>query len=77
MMRGHAKSAVDPQQFDTIKSRVVKRHVQPQVSHAGVNVLSPLVQEEGSPQVGVHESGGQNNRLLRLVTHVSTVCHIL
>ena len=76
MMRGHNKSTVDPQQFDTIKSRVVKRRVQPLVSNAGVTILSPLVQEGPSPQPRAHESGGQNNRLHRLVTRVMIVYQI-
>ena len=33
------------------------------MSHAGANVFSPLVQEESSPQVGVHESGGSKQQI--------------
>ena len=49
---------VDPHQFDIIKSRVVKTHVQAQVSTAGVTLHGPLVQGRSPPQVRVQKPEG-------------------
>ena len=49
--------------MESIRSRVIKSCVQPQVSHTCVSVTNTLIQDESVPGVGIHDTGGSQQEV--------------